>query len=230
MGFLRDKKEKRRLVAELIDDLVSGPDPMEEYNRWENIDFLITQGFVIIILVVLFTVRDITILAFSILGIIIILFAYLHIKTVKKNEEALGKMFLDSTTYFSESDRVEQIEVEGWELLILPEKMLAKDELVYSRDDLLETLVSLSSPDVRTGGGPIYAPVIEEIARVRTDRYIDDYKREQATKEAGHRRFFKRKKPTSDMSVVEDSRDEIFDLIKDIKFLGDEDDGDGEER
>jgi hypothetical protein len=228
MGFLRNKKEKRRLVAELIDDLVSGPDPMEEYNRWENIDFIITQGFVISILVVLFTVRDITVLAFSILGIIIALFAYLHIKTVKKNEEALGKMFLDSTTYFSESDRVEQIEVEGWELLILPEMMLTKDELVYSKDDLLETLSALSSPDVRTGGGPIYAPVIEEIARVRADKYIDEYKREQTIKEAGHRGFFKRKKPTTDMSAVEDSRDEVLDLIKDIKFLGEEDD-DGEE-
>lgn len=230
MGFLRSKKEKRRLVAELIDDLVSGPDPMDEYGRWENIDFLITQGFVITILVVLFTVKDIVVLAFSILGIIIVLFAYLHFKTVKRTEEALGKMFLDSTTYFSESDRVEQIEVEGWELLILPEKIMAKDELVYSKDELLETLAALSSPDVRTGGGPIYAPVIEEIARVRADKYIDEYKRRQTTKEAGHRRFFKRKKPTSDMSAIEDSRDEVFDMIKDIKFLGDEDDGDEEER
>lgn len=228
MGFLRNKKEKRRLVAELIDDLVSGPDPMDEYNRWENIDFIITQCFVIAILLVIFTVRDITTLAFAILGIVIALFAYLHIKVVKKNEEALGKMFLDSTTYFSESDRVEQIEVEGWELLILPERMLTKDELVYSKDDLLETLSALSSPDVRTGGGPIYAPVIEEIARVRSDKYIDEYKRQQSTKEAGHKRFFKRKKPTADMSTVEDSRDEVLDLIKDIKFLGEEDD-DGEE-
>jgi hypothetical protein len=228
MGFLRNKKEKRRLVAELIDDLVSGPDPMDEYNRWENIDFIITQCFVIAILLVIFTVRDITTLAFAILGIVIALFAYLHIKVVKKNEEALGKMFLDSTTYFSESDRVEQIEVEGWELLILPEMMLTKDELVYSKDDLLETLSALSSPDVRTGGGPIYAPVIEEIARVRADKYIDEYKRQQSTKEAGHKRFFKRKKPTADMSTVEDSRDEVLDLIKDIKFLGEEDD-DGEE-
>jgi hypothetical protein len=169
-------------------------------------------------------VRDITTLAFAILGIVIALFAYLHIKVVKKNEEALGKMFLDSTTYFSESDRVEQIEVEGWELLILPEMMLTKDELVYSKDDLLETLSALSSPDVRTGGGPIYAPVIEEIARVRADKYIDEYKRQQSTKEAGHKRFFKRKKPTADMSTVEDSRDEVLDLIKDIKFLGEEDD------
>jgi hypothetical protein len=228
MGFLRNKKEKRRLVAELIDDLVSGPDPMDEYNRWENIDFAITQGFVITILVVIFTVRDITTLMFAILGIVIALFAYLHIKTVKKNEEAIGKMFLDSTTYFSESDRVEQIEVEGWELLILPEMMLTKDELVYSKDDLLETLSALSSPDVRTGGGPIYAPVIEEIARVRADKYIDDYKRQQTTKEAGHKKFFKRKKPTADMSTVEDSRDGVLDLIKGIKFLGEEDD-DGEE-
>jgi len=228
LGFLRNKKEKRRLVAELIDDLVSGPDPMDEYNRWENVDFAITQGFVITIIVMIFTVRDITILAFSILGIVIALFAYLHVKVVKKNEEALGKMFLDSTTYFSESDRVEQIEVEGWELLILPETMLTKDELVYSKDDLLETLSALSSPDVRTGGGPIYAPVIEEIARVRADKYIDDYKREQSIKEAGHKGFFKRKKPTTDMSTVEDSRGEVFDLIKGIKFLGEEDD-DGEE-
>jgi len=229
MGFLRGKKEKRRLVAELIDDLVSGPDPMDEYNRWENIDFAITQGFVIAIMVILFMVRDITVLAFSILGIVIALFAYLHIKTVKKNEEALGKMFLDSTTYFSESDRVEQIEVEGWELLILPEKLMAKDELVYARDDLLETLASLSSPDVRTGGGPIYAPVIEEIARVRTDRYIDEYKKTQKVKEAKHKGFFKKKKPDSDISAIEDNRDDVFELIKGIKFLGDEDDGDEDE-
>lgn len=226
MGFLREKDEKRRLVAELIDDLVSGRDPMDEYGRWENIDFIITQVFVITILLVLFTVRDVTMMAFSILGIIIVLFAYLHFKTVKKAEEAIGKMFLDSTTYFSESDRVEQIEVESWELLVLPEKMLTKDELVYSKDDLMETLVALSSPDVRTGGGPIYAPVIEEIAKVRADKFIDEYKRAQVTKEAGHRRFFKKKKPTSDISVVEDGRDEVFDLIKGIKFLGDEDDGD----
>ena len=230
MGFLREKNEKRRLVAELIDDLVSGRDPMDEYGRCENIYFIITQVFVISILLVLFTVRDTTMVAFSILGIIIALFAYLHFKTVKRAEEAIGKMFLDSTTYFSESDRVEQIEVESWELLVLPEKMLTKDELVYSKDDLMETLVALSSPDVRTGGGPIYAPVIEEIAKVRADKFIDEYKREQVTKEAGHRRFFKKKKPTSDISVVEDGRDEVFDLIKSIKFLGDEDDGEDEER
>ncbi len=101
---------------------------------------------------------------------------------------------------------------------------MAKDKLVYSKDDLLETLSSLSSPDVRTGGGPIYAPVIEEIARVRADRYIDEYKKRQVKRNVKRKGFFKKKKPDSDMSAIEDSRDEVFDLIKDIKFLGDEDD------
>ena len=33
MSFLK-KEEKRRLVAELIDDLITGPDPAEEYDRF----------------------------------------------------------------------------------------------------------------------------------------------------------------------------------------------------
>ena len=129
MSFLK-KEEKRRLVAELIDDLITGPDPAEEYDRFMMIDMLIIEGLLFGILYVLSNTQDIATASLSFTGIMFVIFVYTYFKGVKRHDAVAGKMFLDSTTYIGESDLAEQIEVVGWELLVAPKEMLAKDKLV----------------------------------------------------------------------------------------------------
>jgi xanthosine utilization system XapX-like protein len=219
------REEKKRLVAELIDELVSRPDPMEAYDRFMWIDFIVINGLMFGTMFALLTVRDILTGALLFCGVLSIIFGYTYFKSIKRQEAVMGKMFLDSTTYVADSDIQEQVEVEGWELLIAPAEHIDKDKLVYEQDDLLETLTALKSPGVRVGGGRIQAPIIDELARVKADKYIDEYKQREAEKAAPRAGFFKKKKPSSDLSKVEDERESIFEIIKDIdfEFLGDED-------
>jgi hypothetical protein len=222
--FKRDGK--KRLVAELIDELVSRPDPMEAYDKFMWIDMLVIQGLLFGSMFAIMTIRDIATAALLFCVVLSVLFGYTYFKSIKRQEAVMGKMFLDSTTYVADSDIQEQVEIEGWELLIAPAEHLDKDKLVYEQDDLLETLTALKSPGVRVGGGPIHAPIVDEIAQVRADRMIDDYKQREAQKAAPRASFFKKKKPSSDLTKVEDDRESIFELIKDIdfEFIGDEED------
>jgi len=227
MSFLR-KDEKKRLVAELIDELISRPDPMDQYDKFQNIDMIIVNGLIWGIMFALLTIRDIATASLLFVGIMTVIFLYTYFKSIKRQEAVMGKMFLDSTTYVGDSDLLEQIEIEGWELLIAPEEHIEKSKLVYEDDDLLETLTALKTPGVRVGGGPLQAPIVEEIARVRADKYIDEHKQREAEKASPRMGFFKKKKPSSDLSKLEDEKDSIFDIIKDIDFemIGDEkDDG-----
>lgn len=218
------REEKKRLVAELIDELVSRPDPMAAYDRFMWIDMLIIQGLLFGSMFAIMTIRDIATAALMFCGILTVIFGYTYFKSIKRQEAVMGKIFFDSTTYVADSDIQEQIEVEGWELLMVPEEHLDKEKLVYEQDDLLETLTALKSPGVRVGGGPINAPIVDEMARVRADKYIDEYKQREAEKLAPRAGFFKKKKPSSDLTKVEDERESIFELIKDIdfEFIGDE--------
>ena len=229
MSFLR-QNEKKRLVAELIDDLITGADPMAEYEKFAMYDMFILEGLIFGILWIVSSVRDIVTASLSMLAVMTVIFAYTYLKSVKRQDAVLGKMFMDSTTYIGDSDIVEQIEIESWELLIAPKKVLEKDKLVYERDDLMETLTALKSPGVRVGGGPINPPIVEELARVRANKYIDEYKQKEAEKNVERKWFgLKKKKPVSDISKLEDDRDAIFDLIEDIDFeiMEVEDDDDG---
>jgi hypothetical protein len=227
MSFLR-RDEKKRLVAELVDELISRPAPMEQYSKFQNIDMVVTNGLIWGIMFALMTIRDIATAALLFTCIMAVIFVYTYFKSIKRQEAVMGKMFLDSTTYIGDSDILEQIEIEGWELLIAPKEHIDKSKLVYEDDDLLETLTALRTPGVRVGGGPINAPIVEELARVRADRYIDEHKQREAEKESPRVGFFKKRKPSSDLSRLEDEKDSIFEIIKGIDFelLGDEiDDG-----
>ena len=223
MSFLR-KDEKKRLVAELVDELISRPDPMDQYDKFQNIDMIIINGLIWGIMFALLTVRDIATAALLFSGILTIIFLYTYFKSIKRQEAVMGKMFLDSTTYVGDSDLLEQVEIEGWELLIVPAEHIEKSKLVYEDNDLLETLTALRTPGVRIGGGPLQAPIVEEMARVRADKYIDEYRQREAEKAAPRVGFFKKKKPSSDLSTLEDEKDSIFEIIRDIDFemIGDE--------
>lgn len=234
MGLLK-RDEKKRLVAELIDELITGPDPMEDYDKFMMYDMIIIEALLFGILYVVSSVRDVVTASLSFTVIMAVIFVYTYFKSIKRQEATLGKMFMESTTYIGDSDIVEQIEIEGWELLLAPAEVLEKDKLVYERDDLMETLTALKQPGIRVGGGPINAPVVEELAKVRADKFIDEYKRKEAEKKTERKWFgFKKKKPVADISKLEDDRDAIFDLIENIDFeiMGDDygrDDGEGEE-
>lgn len=222
MSFLR-KDEKKRLVAELIDELISRPDPMDQYDKFQNIDMLVVNGLIWGIMFAILTIRDIATAALLTLGIMTVVFLYTYFKSIRRQEAVMGKMFLDSTTYVGDSDLLEQIEIEGWELLIAPKEHIDKSKLVYEDDDLLETLTALKTPGVRIGGGPLQAPIVEELARVRADKYIDEHKQRESEKATPRTGFFRKKKPSSDLSKLEDEKDSIFEIIKDIDFelLGD---------
>ena len=194
------------------------------------IDMIIIQVLLFSSMFAILTVRDVVTAALLFCGILTIIFAYTYFKSIKRQEAVMGKMFLDSTTYVGDSDIVEQIEIVGWELLIAPAEMLDKEKLVYERDDLLETLTALKTPGVRIGGGPIQAPIVEELAKVRADKYIDEYKEKEAQKKAPRAGFFRKVKPSSDLSKLEDEKDSIFEIIKDIDFeiIGEEDEREGD--
>jgi len=217
MSFLK-KDEKKRLVAELVDELVTGPDPMDEYNKFATYDFIVMEGLTIGMLLLLMMVQDVVVAAFSFCGMIVGFFIYSWYKMSKKHEAIAGKMFLETITYIGEGNIVEQVEVEGWSLLVSPAETLDKSALVYEKDDLFETLTELKSPNVSVSGGPLHSPLIDEMARVQTDRYIDEFKQKEASKRTERKGIFRKKKPKSDISVAEDERDDLFDVIDSIDF------------
>lgn len=217
MSFLK-REEKKRLTAELIDDLISGPDPMEDYDRFMMIDMIIIEGLLFGLLYILANLKDVVVASLSFTGLMAVIFIYTYFKSVKKHDAVSGKMFLESTTYVGDHDVVEQIEIRGWNLLIAPERGLDKDELVYERDDLFETLTALKQPTVNVSGGHMHAPIIDELAKVRSEKYVDDFKKKEAGRKSGHKKIFRKKKPISDISHSEDERDELFDVIDSIDF------------
>lgn len=224
MSFLR-RDEKKRLTAELIDDLISRPDPMEEYDKFQTYDFIIMEALLICIIVIISSVRDLVTASLSFTGVMLVIFVYIYFKSIKKQEGVLGKLFLESTTYIGDSDIVEQIEVQGWELLITPAKTLERDKLVYDRDDLMETLTALKTPGLKFGSEQLNAPIVEELARIRADKYIDEFKAREAKKQVEKKWFgLKKKKPKDDISKLEEDRKAIFELIENIDFedLGEE--------
>ncbi len=223
LSFLK-KDKKKRLTAELIDELEARPDPMDQYDKFQTIDMVIVNGLIWGVMFSILTIRDIATASLLFLGIMTVIFVYTYFKSIKRQEAVMGKAFLDSTTYVGDSDLIEQIEIVGWELIIAPKEHIEKGELVYDDDDLLETLTALKSPGVKIGGGPIHAPIVEELARVRADKYIDEFKQREAEKGAPRASFFKKKKPSSDLSTLEDDRDSIIEIIQDIDFIDMDDD------
>ena len=217
MSFLK-REEKKRLTAELVDELVSGPDPMDEMNKFATYDFIIMEGMTIGMLVLLSSIQDVVVAAFSFCAMILGFSLYSYYKNIKKHEAVAGKMFLEAITYIGEGNVIEQIEVQGWSLLVAPAETLDKSELVYEKDDLFETLTALKEPTVTVSGGPLHAPIIDEMAKVQTDRYIDEFKRREAEKHAKRKHILKKKKPKADISHAEDERDDLFDVIDSIDF------------
>lgn len=217
MGFLK-KEEKKRLTAELIDDLISGPDPMEDYDRFVMIDMIIIEGLLFGLLYILSNLRDVVVASLSFTGLMGVIFVYTYFKSVKKHDAVSGKMFLESVTYVGDSDVVEQIEIQGWNLLLAPADKMDKDELVYERDDLFETLTALKQPTINVGGGSVNAPIIEELAKVRSEKFVDEFKRKEAEKRSTRKKFFKKRKSKTNISHAEDERDDLFDVIDSINF------------
>ncbi len=217
MGILK-KDEKKRLVAELIDDLISGPDPMEEYDRFMMLDMIIIEGLLFGLLYILANLKDVVVASLSFTGLMAVIFVYTYFKSVKKHDAVSGKMFLESTTYVGDSDVVEQIQVQSWSLLLAPSERILKDELVYERDDLFETLTALKQPNVSVSSGQMHAPIIDELAKVRSERYVDDFKKKEASKSSDRKSIFKKRKPKSDISHAEDEREDLFDVIDSIDF------------
>jgi len=217
MSFLK-RDEKKRLVAEIVDDLFTGADPYAEMNTFATLDFILMEGMTIGMLILLSVVKDVVVASLSFTAMIVIFFVYTFYKKDKKYEAVSGKMFLESITYVGDSDVVEQIEIEGWSLLLAPETRIDKDQLVYEKDNLFETLTALNQPEISIGGGVLHAPIIEELTKVRTDKFIDEFKKREAEKKADRKSIFKKKKPKKDISHAEDERDDLFDVIDSINF------------
>lgn len=216
MAFLFRKDDKARLSAELIDELTNSEDPMEEAQKYMNLDILLLEGLLFGFLLVLSNVKDPVMGSLLFTCLMGILFAYSYVKGVKRHEAVSGKMFLEATTYIGDEDIAEQIEIEGRELLITPETDLDMASLEFDLKPLSDALGLLSQPGFRIGEGTVTSPMVEQLAKVRAEEYIDDYKRRQAGRSERHSLFFRRRKPKTDISYVEDERREILKKIESL--------------
>jgi len=226
------KEEKRHLAAELMDELLTAKDVMQEYDRFYKYDMFISE-------ILLFAITYSALYTFSdpvggsplALASITGLFAYFYVKNVKRMEATSGRMFLDATTYIGGLDKAEQLEITGWELLVAPAESITKEKIIYDADELMKTIDTVGSIEVASR--QLSPPLIDEMAKVRAQRMIDKYKAKEARKKSARKWFgIRRKKPTSDVSHFEDERDTVLKMVDDIDFeiIVRDEDGETEEK
>lgn len=226
------KEEKRHLAAELMDELLTAKDVLQEYDRFYKYDMFISEVLLFAIMYsALYTISNP--MAGSPMALLSItgMFAYFYIKSIKRVEATSGKMFLDATTYIGGFDKAEQLEITGWELLVAPAESVTKEKIIYDADELMKTIDTIGSVEVTAR--QLSPPLIDEMAKVRAQRMIDEYKAKEARKKTDRKWFgIRRKKPTSDVSHFEDERDSVLKMVDDIDFeiIVRDDDGSAEEK
>ncbi len=93
---------------------------------------------------------------------------YLYMKNEAKKRESLGKNFLDSQTILGDMEMAEQIGIEGYEYVILPEATIEGNEICYEKMDLDVVSQALASPYIRFGGESTLRPnVVDRLVENR---------------------------------------------------------------
>ena len=116
----------------------------------------------------LMILRDMTIMVMIGSGSIAFGAVYLYLKNEAKKRESLGKNFLDSQTILGDMEIAEQIGIEGYEYIVLPEATMDGNAICYQRMDLDEVSQALATPFIRFGGESTLRPtVIDRLVELR---------------------------------------------------------------
>ena len=125
----RTDEEQKLLMADTIDDLLDRPDPIQEYEKRQMIDLLVMDAIVMMLLFVVFSTMNISLVMLTGIGCLAIGSCYVYLKQIKKQEAIKGKLFIDSVTYLGDSSFIEQEKVLGYELIENDEIGVMDDEL-----------------------------------------------------------------------------------------------------
>lgn len=163
---MADTRDER--LSQLIAQIHDAPSPEEAFSKWLLIDIAILDGLMIGFIFMLLLVRDLVIMA--LVGAFSVAFAavYLMWKREAKTKASLGKSFLDSQTIIGDMEMAEQIGIEGYEYIVLPEETIDGKEICYNKMDLDEVSQALASPFIRFGGTSTLRPsVIDQLVQQR---------------------------------------------------------------
>jgi len=196
---LADIRDER--LSQLIAQIHDAPSPEESFSKWFLIDMAILDGLMMGFIFMLLLVRDLVIMA--LVGAFSVAFAavYLMWKREAKTKASLGKSFLDSQTIIGDMEMAEQIGIEGYEYIVLPETTIDGKEISYAKMALDEVSQALASPFIRFGGSSTLRPtVIDQLVQ----------KRLMELKEEAERRAEERlEKQRKDKEVIRDVAVEV---------------------
>ena len=163
---MADTRDER--LSQLIAQIHDAPSPEEAFSKWMLIDIAILDGLMMGFIFMLLIVRDLVVM--SLVGAFSVAFAavYLMWKREAKTKASLGKSFLDSQTIIGDMEMAEQIGIEGYEYIVLPEETIDGKEICYKKMDLDEVSQALASPFIRFGGTSALRPtVIDQLVQKR---------------------------------------------------------------
>ena len=163
---MADIKDER--LSQLIAQIHDAPSPEESFSKWMLIDIAILDGLMMGFIFMLLLVRDLVLM--SLVGAFSVAFAAVYImwKREAKTKASLGKSFLDSQTILGDMEMAEQIGIEGYEYIVLPETTIEGKEICYAKVVLDEVSQALASPFIRFGGSSALRPtVIDQLVHKR---------------------------------------------------------------
>lgn len=163
---MTDIKDER--LSQLIAQIHSAPSPEEAFSKWMFIDIFIIDGLMMAFVFLFVILRDMTVMVMIGSGSIAFGAVYLYLKNEAKKRESLGKNFLDSQTIIGDMELAEQIGIEGYEYIVLPEATMDGNAISYQRIDLDEVAQALATPFIRFGGESTLRPsVIDRLVEIR---------------------------------------------------------------
>lgn len=155
-------------LSQLIAQIHSAPSPEEAFSKWVLIDIFILDGLMMAFIFLLVILKDLMVM--SLVGAFSVAFAavYLMWKREAKTKASLGKSFLDSQTVLGDMEMAEQIGIEGYEYIVLPEATIEGNEICYEKIDLDAVSQALASPFIRFGGESTLRPtVVDQLVQKR---------------------------------------------------------------
>lgn len=215
MADIRDER-----LSQLIAQIHSAPSPEESFSKWMLIDIIILDGLMMAFIFLLLLVKDLVIM--GLVGAFSVAFAsvYLMWKRESKSKASLGKSFLDSQTILGDMEMAEQIGIEGYEYIVLPESTIEGHEVCYNRLDLDDVSQALASPFIRFGGSSTLRPAVIDALVEKRLMELKEEAEERAEKKLQKDKDDKKIIATIEMKDLEPKKPSRF-SIKRVKKIGD---------
>lgn len=210
-------------ISQLLADIHSAPSPEESFSKWMFVDIFVIDGLMMMFTILLMVIRDLYFM--GMIGAFSIAFGavYLYVKNEAKKKLSLGLSFLDSQTIIGDLEIAEQIPIEGYEYIILPEHTIEGKDIRYTRRDLDEVTQKLTTSIIRFGGESMLRPqVVDELvtARLRELRDIEQEKREEWLAKQAEKKAKKRPKRDEEYWESEEEEEEEAVTVKRPKKKG----------